>query len=316
MHRKIAVRGRCVVGAFAAALALFAATAAGAVTLVDLKLSATARPYGPDNPVVSQRQEFSVPNQKGIVVMTFTEDHYVGGPGGFAVDPKDLSNDHLGWNGSTEYTPHDPIKGQPYRVQTIWRTDFSKKVWVATLTARHEYQAYQVRHLGRQIASTQQLTIEFIPGDAATPPSAPPPAPVPGALPQGRDQFDSTSLLKGDPFNGGSWANAKNGSATASRDLDHAVCISGLNLQSAGSDMTTRDASIKIVLSGPSGSRVALDVRDAAINRQFSPGGSGNVLPPQTASFAPFETTRVEVQMTGSGWFMLNGLTFSFAPCP
>ena len=141
-------------GGFLAVLAACSATTAQAVMLVNLSIDATARPYGPKDPVMSLQQQFSVPGGEGKLIMTYTEDRYVGGPGGFNLDPIDLSNDHIGWGGSTVYTPHDPIKGQPYRVQQIWLTAYSKKMWVATLTAHHEYQAFQVRDRGKQIASS------------------------------------------------------------------------------------------------------------------------------------------------------------------
>lgn len=138
-----------------------------AVMLVELKIDATARPYHPDNPVSSGQQDFSVPSGEGQVIMTYTEDRYVGGPGGFTLDPVDLSNEYLGWGGAAEYTPHDPIAGQPYKVVVTWNHSFSKKMWRATLTARHAYQAFQIRDRGQQLASTQTLTVEFIAKSAA-----------------------------------------------------------------------------------------------------------------------------------------------------
>lgn len=137
-----------------------------AVTLVELKIDATARPYHPGNPVSSGQQDFSVPDGDGQVIMTYTEDRYVGGPGGFTLEPVDLSNEYLGWGGAAEYTPHDPVAGQPYKVVVTWNHSFSKKMWRATLTARHAYQAFQVRDRGQQLASTQTLTVEFIPKSA------------------------------------------------------------------------------------------------------------------------------------------------------
>lgn len=312
-------------GASLLAIVGFAITCAGAAhaaVLVDLAIDARARPYGPNDPVTSQQQQFTVPSGPGTLIMTYTEQAYVGGPGGFTLDPKDLSPERLGFGGSTEYTPRSPVKGQLYQVRTIWRHDFSKKVWVASLTARHEYQAFQVRNHGRQIASVQRLTIEFIPGTApappATPPVAQPPAEPPGsgALPRGADQFDSTSILRGDPFNGGEWSNARNGAALAVRTLAQPICIAGLQLESAGTDVTSRGSMIKITLTGPSGaSHVALLVEESVINRGFSPGGSGQVLPAQSRTFAPFLTQRIEVAMRGNGWFNLRGLTFSVVPC-
>lgn len=138
-----------------------------AVMLVELKIDATARPYHPDDPVSSGQQDFSVPAGEGQLIMTYTEDRYVGGPGGFTLDPVDLSNEYLGWGGAAEYTPRDPIAGQPYKVVVTWNHSFSKKMWRATLTARHAYQAFQVRDRGQQLASTQTLTVEFIPKSAA-----------------------------------------------------------------------------------------------------------------------------------------------------
>lgn len=317
-------------GAFVLAiigLAITCAGAAQAVVLVDLSLDARARPYGPSDPVTSLQQQFTVPSGPGTVIITYIEQAYVGGPGGFAYEPKDLSSERLGFGGSIEYTPRNPGRGQPYQVRIILRHDFSKKLWVATLTARHEYQAFQIRNRGRQIASVQRLTIEFIPGTApvppATPPVAQPPAAQPpaqppgtGALPRGADQFDSTSILRGDPFNGGEWSNARNGSALAVRTLTQPVCIAGLRLESAGTDVTSKGSMIRITLTGPSGaSHVALHIEEGVINRGFSPGGSGNVLPAQSRSFAPFLTQRIEVAMRGNGWFSLRGLTFSMVPC-
>jgi hypothetical protein len=134
-----------------------------AVMLVELKIDATARPYNPDNPVSSGQQDFSVPDSEGQLIMTYTEDRYVGGPGGFTLDPVDLSNEYLGWGGGAEYLPRDPVAGQPYKVVVTWNHSFSKKMWRATLTARHAYQAFQIRDRGEQLASTQTLTVEFIP---------------------------------------------------------------------------------------------------------------------------------------------------------
>lgn len=148
------------------------AAPAQAVMLVELKIDATARPYDPLNPVSSGQQDFSVPGGEGDLIVTYTEDRYVGGPGGFTYDPVDLSNEYLGWGGSAEYTPRDPAIGQPYKVVVAYKHSYSKKMWRATLTARHEYQAFQIRDRGRQLASTQTLTIEFIP-KSSEPISAP-----------------------------------------------------------------------------------------------------------------------------------------------
>jgi len=146
------------------ALAMIAAATGPtlAVMLVELKIDATARPYDPDNPVSSGQQDFSVPEVEGQLIMTYTEDRYVGGPGGFTLDPVDLSNEYLGWGGGAEYLPRDPVIGQPYKVVVTWNHSFSKKMWRATLTARHAYQAFQIHDRGEQLASSQTLTVEFI----------------------------------------------------------------------------------------------------------------------------------------------------------
>lgn len=143
-----------------------ATSSALAVMLVELKIDATARPYNPDNPVSYGQQDFSVPDGEGQLIITYTEDRYVGGPGGFAYNPVDLSHEYLGWGGSAEYTPRDPVLGQPYKVVVAYNHSFSKKMWRATLTARHEYQAFQIRDRGQQLASSQTLTVEFIPKSA------------------------------------------------------------------------------------------------------------------------------------------------------
>lgn len=345
-----------------ACLLLLGTSAARAVMLVELALNATARPYGPGAGVQELQQEFSVPGGPGQVIVTYTEETYVGGPGGFWFEPKDLSNERLGFGGATTYTPRDPAKGQRYVVRTTYAHSFSKKVWVAKLTARHEYQAYQVRNRGRQHAGVLRLTIEFVPGGAqpqtpaqpgptqpapatpaptqpapqppaATPPPvvtppvappvviAPPPPPpiVPprGGLPAGRDSFDSISILRGDPFDGGEWSNARNGSAWARRELAAPACVSGLVLGSAGSDVSTQGASIVVTLTAADGRRhTVFDLRDAAIARDFSPGGTGRIEGAQQVSFLPMRIVAVEVTMSGHGWFRLAGLRFTPAVCP
>jgi hypothetical protein len=364
----VAVVGACV-----------SAQPASAVMLVELNVNAASRPYGRAAPVDRKQQEFSVPSGPGTVVMTYTESTYVGGPGGFWLTEKNLSNDALGFGGACVYTPRETIKGQPYRVQCTWLRDFSKKNWMATLTARHDPAN------GRQFAGVLTLNVEFIPGTpqdsprppAATPapppaapptpappqqpapvapppatpapvapptaapptatpptaapppagpnpvPPAPPAAPPPPAAPvvsapsiRGSDSFDSTSFISGDPFDGGEWRNARNGSATATRTLARPACVAGVSVQGAGTDVNTAGSVIQVRLVGPSGVFTALDVRDAAINRDFSPGPGGPVLPPQARSFAPFATTRIEVAMSGHGWFLLRGLKLSLVPCP
>ena len=101
------------------------------------------------------------------------------------------------------------------------------------------------------------------------------------------------------------------------RTLARPVCIAGLRIESAGTDMDTRGSSIDVVLHGPGGaSQSALHIEGRAINRSFSPGGSGETVPPQSRSFAPFPTSRIEVRMAGHGWFLMRGLTFAVVPCP
>lgn len=347
--------------AFAGACA--AAAPANAVMLVELNVNATNRQFGPAAPIDEKIQEFSVPSGPGRVVMTYTETPYVGGPGGFWMSEKNLSNDKLGFGGSCVYTPRDPVKGQPYRVQCDWLRDFSKKNWVAKLTARHDWLNR------RQFAGVLTLNVEFIPGTpqdpakppttgptpvapapapqspqpapvapptppapppappvapppsppTAAPPVQPPPAPVhplPPASIRGADSFDSTSVVSGDPFDGGEWRNARNGSASAVRVLANPVCIAGLSLQGAGTDVDAAGSAIQIRLVGPSGAFTALDIRDAVVNRDFSPGPGGKVLPPQARKFAPFATAKIEVAMSGHGWFLLRGLKLSLVPCP
>jgi len=138
-----------------------------------------------------------------------------------------------------------------------------------------------------------------------------------GGLPAGHDGFDSTSIRRGDPFDGGEWANAQGGRAYAVRELMPPVCISGFTLESAGSDVTTRGAKIEITLHDPYGGTYrALDLSGAAIARDFSPGGSGTVVSARSADFPPFRTSRVEVTMTGHGWFLMKGLRFRVVACP
>jgi hypothetical protein len=144
-----------------------------------------------------------------------------------------------------------------------------------------------------------------------------PPRP-PQALPRGTDTYDSTSKIVGDPFDGGAWHNARNRSAAASRTFATPVCIAGVQVASAGTDVDTNGSLIEIVLTDPSGGRfVALQLLDTAIARDFSPGGSAHAsAPPQSRSFAPFPTRRIDLTMRGHGWFLVSGLRFTVVACP
>jgi hypothetical protein len=221
-----------------------------------------------------------------------------------------------GEGNALKWTLVDPIAKQ-YRLE--WSNGFTD---MATLSVDGNTLLI-VNNEGIRFVSTRH------PGTSsaqANPPPAPapqPPAPpkggavAGGALPQGRNSFDSTSVSSGDPFNGGTWSNAQNGHAFAQRLLMPPVCIGGLALESAGSDMSTRGARISIELTGPYGAHfMALDLRGVAVNRDFSPGGSGKVVPPQSATFPPFATSRIEVRMSGHGWFLMKGLRFAVVPCP
>ncbi|NLH79869.1 MAG: hypothetical protein GX458_03365 [Phyllobacteriaceae bacterium] len=154
-------------------------------------------------------------------------------------------------------------------------------------------------------------------GAAPVPPVTTPNPSAAGGLPAGQDGYDSTSIRRGDPFDGGEWANAQGTRASATRDLMPPVCISGFTLESAGSDVTTVGAKIEITLRGPYGADYrALDLAGVAIARDFSPGGSGTVISARSADFPPFRTSRVEVTMTGHGWFLMKGLRFRVVACP
>ena len=140
----------------------------------------------------------------------------------------------------------------------------------------------------------------------------------PPRLPHGTDSYDSTSKIVGDPFDGGAWSNARNGSAAASRTFAAPVCIAGVQVASAGTDVDTDGSLIEIVLTDPAGGRfVALQMLDTAIARDFSPGGRAHAsAPPQSRSFAPFPTRRIDLTMRGHGWFLVSGLRFTVVPCP
>ncbi|MDK9696229.1 MAG: hypothetical protein OEL76_07555 [Siculibacillus sp.] len=153
-------------------------------------------------------------------------------------------------------------------------------------------------------------------GPAPSPPVAPVPATT--GLPRGVDQYDSVSAITGDPFDGGGWSNARNRSARATRTLRTPACIVGLQLPSAGTDVDTTASSIIVTLVSPEGARrKVLHVEGAAIDRTFSGGGRATIIvPAQTRRFVAFRTARVEVAMTGHGWFQMNGLRFAVVPCP
>ena len=77
-----------------------AAQPAGAVMLVELKVNASNRGFGPSAPIDQKAQDFAVPAAPGTVIMTYTESTYAGGAGGFWLTEKRLSNDALGFGGA------------------------------------------------------------------------------------------------------------------------------------------------------------------------------------------------------------------------
>ena len=124
----------------------------------------------------------------------------------------------------------------------------------------------------------------------------------------GSDTFDSVSNRAGDPLYGGSWSNANGSRATMTRILKAPAMIKGIYVGAAGSDVTTAGSRILILLKGPSGNQyVALDTREAAINRDFSGRSTQRtVLQSPTITFPPFETKEIRIVMTGNGWFLFQ----------
>lgn len=128
--------------------------------------------------------------------------------------------------------------------------------------------------------------------------------------------YDSKYSLVGDPFFGGRFSNARNGSSYIARRLTKPAQIFGFYLGSAGSDVTTANSQILIKAQKTDNSWVTLlNMNEVAVNRTFSGSGSGKVVGPITENFPVLTVKAIRVEMKGNGWFLLNNLMLFVVGC-
>lgn len=158
---------------------------------------------------------------------------------------------------------------------------------------------------------------ELVGGASATttrPPSTPknPPS-TPKNPPAGRITRGSvTSESRYDPncqgnvFTGGTWCNAKNGSDWLQFTFDGTYRVTAVRIIEAGTDVTTNNSSMEMLLLAPDGRWVRLDrLENTNINKvHLSGGGRGNSVPDYSLSLSqPVEARAFRLALTGNGWF-------------
>lgn len=117
--------------------------------------------------------------------------------------------------------------------------------------------------------------------------------------------YDSVYTMIGDPFQGGSWSNAANGSAWIQRKLKTPATIFGLYLGSGGTDITTEGAKLIVRAFKTNGTWSTLvDIRTTDIERPIT--GQGTITSPITVRFPPIKVSAIRVDLTGHGWFSLE----------
>ncbi|MFN7930204.1 MAG: hypothetical protein U0Y68_20225 [Blastocatellia bacterium] len=111
---------------------------------------------------------------------------------------------------------------------------------------------------------------------------------------------------KGDPFAGGNWTNAQNGSDWLQRDFDGLYSITEIRIATAGTDVTTKGGRLVLKLQQANGQWVTVDeLRETNINMEkLSFGGIGNSIPTYRKVLAtPITAKAFRLELYGNGWF-------------
>lgn len=123
-----------------------------------------------------------------------------------------------------------------------------------------------------------------------------------GQVVGGAVSFDSVGQ-SGNPFEGGSWGNAKGGQSWTQYDLPNAVAVASIYIKSAGTDITSSNSRIEVLVKVPRGWVTVYELNDKVINRQFSGGISGPQIRPLRIKLGNAVITGVRINMSGHGWF-------------
>ncbi len=204
----------------------------------------------------------------------------------------------------------------PYRYEWLVGTERSGVLNQVNVWTLNQPGVYPIRVLvtdaeGHQVYGDCTATL------GATSPATPPQPPAPPTLPQtpagpkitGGTTSAGTSYpanCHGDPFTGGDWCNARNGSDWLQRDFGDLYRIDELRIGKAGTDVTTDNSSIVIKVLNEQGQwQVVEELRNTNINMaQLTGGARANSLPGYRRAFSPpLRGRALRIELAGHGWF-------------
>ena len=116
---------------------------------------------------------------------------------------------------------------------------------------------------------------------------------------------------QGDPFAGGRWNNAKNGSDWLQRNFASPRQVGEIRIERAGTDVTTEGSSIEIQVHLAGGNWVTVDrLQNTNINWQKLTGGrtARSVPAYRKALSPPLLADAVRLNLTGNGWFVAENI--------
>ena len=116
---------------------------------------------------------------------------------------------------------------------------------------------------------------------------------------------------RGDPFTGGTWSNARNGSDWLQRDFDGLYRVTEIRLATAGTDVTTKGSRLVLKLQQADGQWMTVDeLRETNINlEKLSFGGIGNSIPTYRKVLAsPVTAKAFRLELYGNGWFTASDI--------
>lgn len=117
--------------------------------------------------------------------------------------------------------------------------------------------------------------------------------------------------VKGDPFAGGNWVNAQNGSDWLQRDFDGLYSLTEIRIVSAGTDVTTKGSRMLLKLQQANGQWITVDeLRETNINMEkLSFGGIGNSIPTYRKVLSvPITAKAFRLELYGNGWFSASDI--------
>lgn len=152
--------------------------------LADITLAAGNRRFTSANPRQKVEQEFAIPAERGILTITYMTDPYplTASLGGFDIYAKGGTSLYLGRTATYQTKPKTLQPGARWWTQKVILVDSPiTKGLVAQLVAHGVPQAIQIVNEGDQLASTQNLKVDFVSmSGAANRPGSPPEVDIAG----------------------------------------------------------------------------------------------------------------------------------------